>query len=229
MKKIRNITIIGTSHIARQSIDEIRKIADSLDPDMIAVELDPIRLNALLDKNKKKSVSLLDIKKVGLNGFIFSIIGRYVQKKLGRIVNIDPGADMLEAVNIAKEKKKKLVLIDQRIDITLKKFSRAFGWKEKWNLIIDIFKGLFFRKKEMKKLGLNEIDLTKVPSEKIIKKMIKNVKKRYPSLYRVLIKERNDVMAHNLIQISVANPEKKILAVIGAGHEEDIYNMIKEK
>jgi len=104
----------------------------------------------------------------------------------------------------------------------LKRFSESLTWKEKWNFVADIFKAVFGRKKVI------TFDLTKVPSKKTIKNLVTQLKDRYPNIYKVLIKERNDVMATNLKNIMDNNQDKKILAIIGAGHEEDILNLIKE-
>ena len=62
---------------------------------------------------------------------------------------------------------------------------------------------------------------------KILPKIIKEVKKRYPTLYRVLIEERNQIMASNLYELMSNNPDKKIIAIVGAGHEEEIIKIIK--
>ena len=135
---------------------------------------------------------------------------------------------MIIAINLAKKHKAKLALIDQDIEITLKRFSKSFAFKEKWNLFVDILRGIFFKKQEMKKLGIKKLDLTKVPSKTLIKKMTQQVKKRYPSLYKVLIEERNEVLAHNLRQLIEQNPLSPIVAVIGAGHEEEVIKLIKK-
>jgi len=129
---------------------------------------------------------------------------------------------MKKAVELAKKHKMKIALIDQDIEITLKRFSKSLTWKEKGNFVADIFKAMF------KKGNAIEFDLTKVPSKKIIKKLVSQVKERYPNVYKVLIEERNQVMAHNLKHIMQENPDKQILAILGAGHEEEIIDMIKQ-
>ena len=58
---------------------------------------------------------------------------------------------------------------------------------------------------------------------------MKNVKTRYPNFYKILIEERNDVMAHNLIRLMKKDPDKKILAIVGAGHEDELIRIIKEE
>ena len=53
------------------------------------------------------------------------------------------------------------------------------------------------------------------------------MRKGYPNLYRVLVEERNEVMARNLAALMKNHPDKKILAIVGAGHEEDVLEGVK--
>lgn len=215
----RNLTIIGTSHIAKQSLDDVENAIVEGKPDIIALELDRRRLYSLFKKPGK--MRIYDIKRVGIKGFIFALIGAWAEKKLGKIVGVAPGSEMKKAVKLARKKDIKIALIDQDIEITLKRFSKSLTWREKWNFIVDVVKAVFARKKVI------EFDLTKVPSKEIIKKLVGKVKERYPNIYKVLIVERNYVMAENLRKIMEAYPDKKILAIIGAGHEDDILELIK--
>ena len=48
-----NITMIGTSHIAKESVSEVKNYIIKEKPDIIALELDRPRLAALLNKKKK--------------------------------------------------------------------------------------------------------------------------------------------------------------------------------
>jgi pheromone shutdown-related protein TraB len=220
--KYKNLIIVGTSHIARQSIDEVTKTIEEDAPEIIALELDKGRLVGLLSE-KKHNPRLRDIQRVGLKGFLFSVIGGYIENKLGEYVGVKPGEEMMTAYRLAQKNKKRVALIDQDIQITLKRFSKAFTWKEKWHLFVDILKGTFSKKERIK------VDLTKVPSKEFIAKMIGQVKKRYPSLYKVLIQERNEVMAKNLFHLMRTFPEEKIMAVMGAGHEKEIVDLIKRE
>ena len=221
--KYKNLILIGTSHIAKQSVDEVKNTILEKKPDIIALELDNKRLYALTHK-KKNRMSISDIKKIGIKGYIFSLIGAFIEKKLGDYVGVAPGSEMLAAVNLAKKNNIKMALIDQDIEITLKRFSKMLSWKEKWNFMVDILKALFLKNK--KKVNF---DLRTVPSKEIIEKLIKEVKLRYPNIYKVLVEERNNIMAKNLSHLIVNNPDKKILGIIGAGHEEEIINLIKQK
>ena len=226
--KYKNLILIGTSHIARQSLREVAFAIEKEKPDILALELDKRRFYALTHEVKRKT-RLLDIRKIGIKGFLFNVIGAWIEEKLGKLVGVKPGSEMLTAIKLAKKNKIKIALIDQDIELTLKRISAALTWKERFNFVIDLIKGLIFRKSEMKKLGIKQLDLTEVPSKTLIKKLTKIMKKRYPGLYLVLVEERNKVMATNLKNLMENNPDKKIIAIIGAGHEEEILNLIKSK
>lgn len=214
------LKLIGTSHISPESLKTVEETILKEEPDIVAVELDRKRLYALLHPRKHKP-RIADIKRVGLKGWLFAQIGSWVEKKLGAKVGVMPGAEMLTAIKTAQHVKAKIALIDQDIDLTLRKFSKALTWKEKWRMLVDLLKGIFLRK------GV-QFDLRKVPPRKLIAKLLKDVKKRYPNIYRVLVKERNEVMAKNLARLQHDHPDAAILAVVGAGHEDDIKALVKK-
>lgn len=217
--KYKNLVFLGTSHIAKQSLNEVEKYITEEKPDIIALELDKKRLLALMSKTKSK-IRLRNIKHIGLKGFLFSLLGAWAEKKLGRLVGVAPGSEMKQAVKIAKKEKIELALIDQDIEITLKKLSNSITWKEKFNFLSDVLKALFLKKKEI------EFDLTTVPDKKIIKKLTDKLKERYPNVFKVLIEERNLVIAENINKL-MTNSNKKILVVLGAGHIDDVLELIK--
>lgn len=222
---MENLTIIGTSHIAKQSIKDI-KLAFEAKPDIVALELDAKRLYALTHKGKNKGMP--NISRIGIRGFLFSLVARWVQNKLGEQVGVSPGDEMLTAVKLARKNKTKIALIDQDIEITLKRFSQALTWKEKFRILGDVIRSFLFKDNELKKLGIKTLDLSKVPSKKLIKRLLMEVRERYPNIYMVLVEERNIIMAHNLNNLMQNNPDKKILAIVGAGHEDEILRLIKD-
>jgi len=128
--KYENLTIIGTSHIAKQSLEDVEKAIVEGKPDIIALELDRKRLYSLFKKDRNK-IRIYDIRKIGVKGFVFSLIGAWAEKKLGKLVGVAPGSEMKKAVILAKKHKIKVALIDQDIEITLRRFSKSLTWKEK--------------------------------------------------------------------------------------------------
>ena len=70
-------------------------------------------------------------------------------------------------------------------------------------------------------------DLRKVPAKKLIETVLKRVKRDYPSFYNVLVEERNRHMAVGLVHIVKQNPDSHVLAVVGAGHEEGLAELLR--
>ncbi len=223
---MQDIKIIGTSHVAAESVREIEQAFVEWKPDIVAVELDHNRLVALWEnKRRRPSLGML---RVGLSGFLFALIGSYVQRKIGSKVGMDPGAEMKRAVELAGQHGARIALIDQRVEKTLYRFSQVLSWRERLRIFIDIVRGVLFSKRELKRLGLENIDFTKVPGKEVIKKLLHMVKERYPNIYRVLVTERNVVMARKISHIRKIKPESKILIVVGAGHVEGLTALLKQ-
>jgi pheromone shutdown protein TraB len=216
------IRIVGTSHIAAASAREIRRVASDFSPDIVAVELDRGRLEALKDRaagKKEERLPLSMVRRIGLTGYIFVLVGRALQKRLGDIVRVEPGVDMLAAVEYAARNDRMLALVDQDILITMRRLSREFRLREKMRIFWDILTAPFSKR--------YAFDLHKVPEKELLEKLIHLLRERYPSLYKVLIVERNIVMARNLDAIVRRNPGKKILLVIGAGHGDDLRQRLQ--
>lgn len=218
--KYKNLVFLGTSHIAKQSLHEVKKYIQDEKPDILALELDKKRLHALMGKIQR-NIQLRNIRQIGLKGFLFSLFGAWAERKLGKLVGVAPGSEMKQAIKIAKKGNIEIALVDQDIEITLRKLSNSITWKEKFNFLVDLVKAFFIRKNEI------EFDLATVPDKKIIKKLTAKLKERYPNVYRVLIEERNKVIAENIKKL-MSDSDKKILVILGAGHIDDVLELIKE-
>ena len=70
-------------------------------------------------------------------------------------------------------------------------------------------------------------DIRKVPADEIIEKLVEQVRGRYPTVYQVLIEERNVIMARKLRKLMEKYPGDKIVAVVGAGHEKEMYRLLQ--
>ena len=219
--KYKNAVFLGTSHIAKQSLNEVKSSIEKEAPDLIALELDQKRLPVLMGKSPKK-MDLRSIKVIGIKGFVFSLIGAWAEKKLGNAVGVSPGSEMKLAIRIAKKKKIGIALIDQDIEITLRRLSGSITWKEKLNFIIDIANAFFTRKNEL------EFDLETVPDKEIIGKLTDKLKERYPNIHKVLIEERNIAIAQNIKSLMERSPSKKILVILGAGHIDKVLELLKK-
>lgn len=212
---------LGTSHIAEQSLNDVKKFIEAGKPDIIALELDKKRLLALMQKQRKIEIRI--IRKVGIKGFLFLLFGAWAEKKLGKLVGVAPGSEMKTAITLARKHGIKIFLIDRDIEVTLRRLSKVLTWKEKVNFIADIIKAVFTGKQEF------EFDLRTVPEKSMIKKLVEKLKERYPNVHKVLIEERNLVIAENLKRLMAENTNDKILVILGAGHVDEVMRLVKRK
>lgn len=219
--RYKNLNLVGTSHIAIQSVKDVEAAIEEDEPSLVAIELDKRRLLALGKKESKNRISFREIRRLGVKGFLFGLVGAYVEKKLGNLVGMKPGGELLKAVQVAKKKNIPIALIDQDIEVTLRKFGKALTWKEKFRFGWDLLKATITRKPEV------SFDLRQVPSKEIIKQLTNRVKERYPSVYKVLIEDRNKIMAKRLAILMKTHEKENIVAVVGAGHEEEMVEIIK--
>ena len=228
--QVGNVVLVGTSHIASESVKNVAAVIDHFalaGSCVVGVELDKQRFYSLVHEQKKtSSFSFENIRRFGFKGFVFALIASTVTERLAKMVGAKPGDDMLSALKTAKKHDFLIALVDQPIHITLRRFSQTLTWKEKWHFLVDIFFGIFFPKHEMKRYGFSSFDLTKVPPETLIKKLLLGVEQRYPNIYRVLITERNAFMVRKIRQFQEKYPDRVMIVVIGAGHEDGMKELL---
>ncbi|MBS3125603.1 TraB/GumN family protein [Candidatus Woesearchaeota archaeon] len=215
------LKIIGSSHIAKESMEQVERTIRELKPKIVAIELDQKRLHALLSPKQARGPTFKDIGRIGIQGYLFALLGGWMERKLGSQVGVLPGDEMRVAIKVTKEVNAQLALIDQDIEKTLKRLSQGLTWKEKFRFVWDIVVGVVFRK------GV-EFDLSKVPQEEMIVKLLGEVRHKYPTIYRVLVFERNEHMARVLVHLLKTHPQDIIVAVVGAGHKKEIADLVKK-
>ena len=198
-----SIKITGTSHI--------KPISEKNTFDFIALELDRYRFHALTNRTKSK-FNWADASKIGFGGYLFAYFGGLMQNYLAKKLGVAPGEDMLSAIKLANKTNARLVLIDRPIQITLQRFSKNISVLEK------LISMLFVREK----ISLNEI-----PTANAVNKLLKELQQKFPGIYRVLVKERDEYMAHKLIILQQQFPEAKILVIVGAGHLTGLKTLLE--
>ncbi|MFH0868962.1 MAG: TraB/GumN family protein [archaeon] len=213
------VKIIGTSHIAKESESAIREYILLEKPDIVAVELDAARAVSIFQPQRKLKIT--DIRRVGLMGWLFAAVGSWLQRKLGSGVDMTPGADMRVAITAARQVKARVALIDRPIQLTLKRLSTEMSFYQKAKFFAYLLFGSLFPSEKV------EFDLNKVPEEKLVQQLTKKLKQKFPSLYRVLVSERDEFIANQIKLLKSENLGKNILVVVGAGHLHGVKALLK--
>ena len=145
------IHIVGTAHVSQKSIDEVREAIDAVNPDVIAIELDPGRFAALKQQmkeaeerengilpNEEAKPIAPEVKSLLKGNFTLMLVQwilAYVQRKIGMNVGVEPGAEMKEAIKIAEERNIRILLIDRNINTTLARFWGNMKFLEKIKIV----------------------------------------------------------------------------------------------
>jgi len=218
-----NIVIIGVAHVSTKSIEKVKEIIQREKPDIVALELDKERFNGLIHEEE---VSIKDSIKSNKNfkDFRFILTNTIlaaVQDRIGKKLQTRPGEEMITAIKEANTIGASIELIDRDIKITLNSLLDSLSLKEKIKSFFSIIRSLFIRKKDLEKID-------SITEENLVDDLINEVEKTYPNVAKVLIEERNIYMAKRLIEIARNNKDKKIVAIIGAGHEKGVNECLKQ-
>jgi len=204
----KEITLIGTAHVFKESVDEVKDVILSEKPEAVCIELDIKRYYGLLTGQR---MSFVDI--VKMKGIKFGIIAgflEYIERKIGEDMGIFPGKEMITAAQYCKDINARVYLIDRDAEITIEKMTKM-PFKEKLKLVKTLILSPFQKEKI-------SIDLNK----ENIEFLINELKKLSPYLYNVLIDERDQFMTERIKQVE----ENRIVVVVGAGHVKGILKRI---
>jgi pheromone shutdown protein TraB len=226
------IHIIGTSHIAKESLELVEKVIKKEKPGFVCIELDKDRYDIL--KGNKKEVKLKDLP--FLNRIFYWLL-KNIQKNISSYTGIMSGQEMLNAIKYGKEVGSKVALIDQKIHITFNNINKAMLFKERIRLFSYLilssialtfpFIPLNFMINKKTKEKVKKIDLNKIPDDELIEYSMEYLLKKFPTLYFHLVHERNKYMASNLMKIN--EQAQNIVAVIGAGHVKGIKEILQKQ
>ncbi|NIA03767.1 MAG: hypothetical protein GWP09_00265 [Nitrospiraceae bacterium] len=181
----KRLAIVGSSHIAVESKERVINTFNTFKPDVVALELDRRRAYGLMSNEENKGVPFSAVFKIGLMGFLFSKIGGYLQRNLGQRIGTEPGIEMKTAMELAASHNVPVALIDQDLEVTMKKLSKEVGvgfiFRVLFDSFVDFFAALLHLKRKNSFDGsLANFDLNRIPDDDAVDKIIKVFKKKYP-------------------------------------------------
>lgn len=216
----REIILIGTAHVSRESIETVKNVISAENPDTVCVELDEQRLKALQDKNHWESLNIFQVVRKGQAPFLMANLAlASFQKRMGMQTGVRPGAELAAAVECARENAAHVELVDRNIRTTLLRAWRKTGFWKKMNLLAVLFASMFESQK------VDEEELARLRETDTLSAMLEEMGELLPSVKTILVDERDTFMAHYIRQA----PGKRIVAVVGAAHLPGINRKIKNE
>lgn len=205
--------LVGTAHVSKNSAEEVAAIIEKENPDRVCIELDETRMK---NKTEHSSWENTDIRKVFKEGKGFFLLANTAlasfQKRMGAQTGANPGAEILGAAEIAKEKGIPVSLCDREIQITFKRAWSKSGLWNKCKLLATLISAAFSKEE------ISAEELEELKKEETLESMLKEVAKELPKAKEVLIDERDRYLATKIFTA----PGSCKVAVIGAGHTQGI-------
>jgi len=208
------ITLIGTGHVFNLS-QALLNIFDDVQPDFLCVELDKQRYNALMMKQADPEAHKKASRDVPA---VYKLLAKF-QEGVAKEYGVTPGEEMVTTINYAQSHQLPLAFIDMNAQVLFKKMLKSMTFKEKIRLMFSGIGGLFVNKKRVEK----ELDKLKDNFDDYIDE----VSKKFPTIKRVLIDERNEYMVQQLL--TADEQYDKIIAVVGDGHIPGISGLLEKK
>ncbi len=205
----KEITLIGTAHVSRESADLVVKVIEEEKPDTVCVELCESRYKAIKQKNRWQNTDLIKVIREKKSFLLLSnLLLTSFQKKIGQKLGIKPGEEMIRAMDSADSVGAHIHLADRDIRITLSRTWRLMGLWTKMKLLAQLVTSMG----EMD--SIKEEDIEKMKDKDVLETLLSEIGKTLPELRRILIDERDMYLTEKIRSA----PGKRIVAVVGAGH-----------
>ncbi len=205
----RDIILIGTAHVSRESADLVRTTIETEKPDTVCVELCESRWQSIRQKSRWRD---MDIVKVVREKKAFLLLSNLIlasfQRRIADKMDIQPGQEMITAIETAEATGARTWLADRDIRTTLARTWRSMSLWGKAKLLFQLLLSLG----EVD--DLKEEDIEKMKQEDVLDALLNEIGASQPVIRNILIDERDRYLAQRI----KSAPGDKIVAVVGAGH-----------
>jgi len=198
------ITLVGVGHVF-QLRSSVQAVIGRVRPGLVCVELDRMRYDALVTHEHGRGPSV-----------VYAMLSSF-QERLAESYGSSVGDEMLAAVEAAKEVGANVALIDMEAPSVFRRVWSELTLKERVWLFLSALGGVFITK------GRVEKELERFTEQQ--DEYMDELGRRFPTLKRILIDERDAHMAGQLRALQGVHPD--IVAVMGDGHIPGISRLLR--
>jgi len=205
----KSVLLIGTAHISEESARQVSEVIEAQKPDTVCVELCESRYQAIRQKDQWQNTDIVKVireKKSFL--LLANLLLASFQKRIAKNLNINPGQEMIQAIQSAEAVGARVRMVDRDIRTTLARTWRTMPLLDKLKLIFQ----LVFSFGRMDEISREDVEQMK--QEDVLETLLADVGRSLPVVRRILIDERDRYLAHKI----KSAPGRQIVAVVGAGH-----------
>jgi pheromone shutdown-related protein TraB len=210
--------LVGTAHVSQRSVDEVRAVIAGVRPDVVCVELDQMRYDALTRASAFRDLDVFKVVREGRTLYLLAHLAlASYQRRIGASLGVKPGAELLAAVEAASAAGIPVELIDRDINITLKRTWRNLGLWKRSMLLSSLIVG-FDTDDAGKGQGgpITEATIEDLKEPKALSEMLSELGRAVPQIKAPLIDERDQYLASKLADAGAGR--RTVVAVVGAAH-----------
>lgn len=216
----KEIILIGTAHVSKESAKQVKEVIEEEQPDSVCIELDKQRYEAVTDKKRWQKMDIFKIiKEKKTTVLLVNLVISSFQNRLAKQFGINPGQEMIQGIESAKEIDAKLVLADRNIQTTFSRVWSGIGLKGKLSLMVQILFSIFNDE------SISEEELEKMKSQDMLNAMLQDFTEHFPKLKKPLIDERDQYLSQKIKDA----PGEKVVAILGAAHVPGIKKEIHKE
>jgi pheromone shutdown protein TraB len=208
------ITLIGTGHVFNLSA-AILNIFEEKEPEIIGVELDPQRYQAISLRNTDPTTYHTTKKNLPI---IYRMLAQF-QENMAEQYGVNVGDEMFTAIQYAQSHQLPVAFIDTNAQQLFTNMWNTMPFFEKMKLLLSSLTGFFVSKKRVEQELKNY--------QQNFDSYIQEIGKKFPTIKRTLIDERNEHMMLKLVALH--EKHQKIIACVGDGHVPGISALLLEK
>ena len=215
----KEIILIGTAHVSKESAELVEETIKNEKPDTVCIELCPARYKTIKNKQNWQNTDIIKVIKEKQAFLLLSnLLMSSFQRSLAKKLDIQPGQEMITAIETAEKTGSEICLADREIRVTLSRAWANMTFFQKTKLALQ----LVLSTGSMK--DITEQDVEKLKQEDMLASVLSEIGKSQPVLKTILIDERDQFLSQ---KIKTA-PGKKIVAVVGAGHVPGILKYLEK-
>ncbi len=208
------ITLIGTAHVSRHSVQMVEEQINSGQYDCVAVELCDPRLENLSNRSWWKNLDIYQVfrqRKATL--LLINLALSAYQRRLAEKIGVEAGKEMIRAIELASEKNIRLEVIDRDITTTLQRMVTRVSFWQKLRVFSGLVAGIFVGEE------VTEEQIENLKKGDMLHNVVEEFGESLPQFKQVLIDERDQYMTGKLVRLAESdNPPQNVLALVGAGH-----------
>lgn len=200
------ITLVGTGHV----FDLRRRVQEEIfrrSPEIVALELDPPRFEALRHPERAKG-----------GPAAYRLLAGF-QEKMAAKYGVKAGDEMLAAAEAARDLRVPVALIDRDASVVFRRVWREMGFRERVRLAGALLAGVVLPTRGMEA----QIDAMQDDYDAVFREL----GKKFPTIRRIVLDERDVHMAEALSQLSREHPT--IVAIVGDGHVDGLSRILTER